>query len=101
MVAEELVLEEGLLDHPLRATDEVGAAQRARRVEVLARDRRPAAFPPDAVHHLRERRERLVRCGLRRLGDEAVRIDRQRGRLMPGLDRRAAMELCEGHEALW
>src|SRR5215217_7117375 len=51
VVPEDLVMEEDLLDDLLRAADEVGAPQRARRVELLARHRRPAALPADAVHH--------------------------------------------------
>src|SRR3954447_11990212 len=51
LVAEDLVLEEDLVDHVLRAADEVCAAPRARRVEVLSCHRPPAAFAADLVHH--------------------------------------------------
>src|SRR4051794_1783714 len=47
LMPEDLMLEEDLVDHVLRAADEVRAAARARRIEVLSRHRPPAAFAAD------------------------------------------------------
>src|SRR5436190_16485768 len=100
LVPEDLVLEEDLVDDLLRAADDVRAAQIASGLEVLARKRRPAALSPDSVHHLRERRERLVRRLLGGLRDEAVRVDAERQRLVTCLDRSPPVELGERREAL-
>ena len=78
-MAEDLVLEEDLLGHLLRAADEVRAAQgRAPASNCGAGHRRPAALAADPVHHRREGGEGVVGGGLRRLGDEAVRVDAER-----------------------
>ena len=101
VVPEDLVLEEDLLDHLLRAADERGAVQGPRSVEVRPLHRAPAAFAADPVHHLLHARERDVGGLLRRLRDEAVRVDAERRRRnMTRGDRRAAMELCERRELL-
>jgi len=84
----------------LRAADEARAPERAGGVEARPLEWRPAALAADAVHHLCERRERLVGGLLRGLGHEPVRVDAQGGRLVTRLDRRAAMELCKRHEPL-
>jgi len=49
LVAEELVLEEDLLDDVIRAADEARAPQRARGVERFPRQRRPTALAADPV----------------------------------------------------
>ena len=81
---QDLVLEEDLLDHLLRAADEVRAAQRRGCVVVGARPRRPAALPADRVHRRRVR-ERLVERLLRRVRDVAVRVDAERAAARAGL----------------
>ena len=102
VVTEDLVLEQDLLDHVLRAADKIRAPARARRVEVLPCHRPPAALLPDLVHHLRERGECVVRGLLGRLCDVAVRIDAQRnlGGIVPGLGRCASVKLGERREPL-
>ena len=62
VVAEDLVLEEDLLDHLLRAADEVRAAERRGRVVVRARHRRPATLAADAVHLRGHRRDTTRRA---------------------------------------
>ena len=71
----DLVLEQDLLDHLVRVADEVGAAQRPRRLVALAGHRRPATLPADLVHRRRERPERLLDRLSGRVRDEAVRVD--------------------------
>ena len=66
----------------------------------LARHRRPAALAADAVHHRGVRRIRLVRRGLRRLGDEAVGVDAHRGPRVAHLLGGAAVDLGDRGEAL-
>ena len=100
-MSEDLVLEEDLLDHLLRAPDEVRAAFRRGGVVVLAQHRRPAALAADPVHHRRHRRERLVQRLLRGLGDVAVRVDAQRGLgIVPGPARRPPVDLRERRKPL-
>ena len=65
VVAEELVLEEDLLDDLLGRADEVRAAKRCRGVVVGTRHRRPAALVADPVHRRGDVRERLVERLLR------------------------------------
>jgi hypothetical protein len=60
LVAEDLVLEEDLLDHLLRAADKGRAAECPRRLELGPSGRRLAALAPDAGHRFGKRRERLV-----------------------------------------
>ena len=60
--------------------DEVRAAQRARRLEVVPVHRRPAALPPDLGHHRVERRPGRVGRLLRGVRDVPVRVDAERGR---------------------
>ncbi len=100
LVAEDLVLEEDLLDHLLGTADEARAVEVERRVELRARHRRPPALAPDLVHDRLERGERLVGGRLRRVGDEAVRVDAQRRRRVAVLLRGAAVQLGERREAL-
>lgn len=52
IVAEEFVLEQDLLDHLLRISDDQGAPRLDRAVEALPRRRRPAAFTTDPRHDL-------------------------------------------------
>ena len=60
-MAEDLVLEEDLLDHLLWTADEVGAAQGACRLELLPAHRRPAALASDLGHHRVELRPGGIR----------------------------------------
>ena len=79
VVLEDLVLEQDLLDDLVGAADEVRAAQLVRGEVLLAAQRRPAALAADPVHHRLERREAdVLTASCERLGDEAVRVDRQR-----------------------
>src|SRR5690606_22099604 len=83
-VAETLLLVPDPVDNLLRAADEVGAPQRARRLELLPGQGRPASLPADAVHLVLERRVGDVHGLLGRVGDEAVGVDAQR---RPGVAR--------------
>ncbi len=100
-MAEDLVLEQDLLDHLLRAAHEVRAVQRRPGLVLLARQRRPPALSPDRVHHLRDVGERLVERLLRSLRDVAVRVDAEgRERVVPRLVRGVAVQLRERREPL-
>ena len=99
-VPEDLVLEQDLLDDLLWAADEVRTAERPRGLELLARHRRPTALTSDLGHHRLERRPRYVGRLLRRVGDEAVRVDAEGRGVASRLVRGAAMDLGERREAL-
>src|SRR5918997_1066255 len=102
LVAEELVLEEDLLDDLLGAPNEELAARRPPRLELGAAHRRPAALAADPVHHLGVGWEVLVARPLRRLGHVGVRVDadRQPPQVVAGLAGGLAVEPGERREAL-
>ena len=100
VVAEDLVLEEDLLDDVVRRSDEVRAPERRRRVVVGATHGWPAPLLADPVHRGRDVRERLVERLLPRLREVAVRVDAQSRRLAAGLGGAAAVELGERREPL-
>jgi hypothetical protein len=101
LMPEDLVLKQDLLDDLRRAAHEVGAAQSAPRLQLLARGRRPAALPPDLVHHHCRRRVVGVHRRLRVVGNEAMRVDAERElrRVVAGLARRLPVELGKGCKA--
>ena len=78
LVPEDFMLKEDLLDYLVGRAHEVSAAQGARRLELLARDGRPAAFAADLVHHDSKGREIVVGSLLRVVADEPVRVDANR-----------------------
>jgi hypothetical protein len=99
-VAEELVLEEDLVDDLLRAADDERASAGAQGVEGRPLHRRPAALAADRGHHLGVGREELCRRPLGRIRDVPVGVDRQRQPPVPGRGARPAMQLGKRHEAL-
>ena len=76
---EDLVLEEDLLDHLVRAADESGAAQRSRRVELRRASSAASRARGRSGSSLRRTAGRPRRPpALRGVGDVAVRIDADR-----------------------
>src|SRR4051794_7910182 len=94
VVAEELVLEEDLLDHLLRAADDERTPPRAERVEVLALHGRPASLAADCRHHLRVAGKELTG-----IADVAVRVDAERGPAVTCGLRRLTVHVCKWNEA--
>ncbi|MCB8988531.1 MAG: hypothetical protein H6661_12375, partial [Ardenticatenaceae bacterium] len=52
LVLKQLVLEQNLFNHLVGTANEIGTSQQARSVELLARERRPAALPANFIHGL-------------------------------------------------
>src|SRR5690606_8487186 len=77
VVAEQLVLEEDLVDDLGRAADEVRSAQPPLGVELRARGGRPATLAADPAHRLREGAPGEVGGTVAVLGEEPVRVDAQ------------------------
>src|SRR5690606_14031788 len=99
---EQLVLEQHLLDDLVWATHVIRAAQRRRRIELLARYRGPTALPPDLAHRRRIRGEVRIRRLASRIGDKTVRIDAQTRlrRIVTSVLPRLAVQIDQRHESL-
>ena len=102
LISEDLVLAQDLVGDLLRAAHQQRALGPAHRVELPAPDRQPAAFPPDGVHGRGVVREERVGRALRRVADEAQRVDAQRHgqRIVPGARGRGPIELRKRREAI-
>ncbi len=96
LVAEELVLEQDLLRHLLRAPGGQRSARRAQRHVLLRRHRRPATLAADPAHHGHVVRREVVPV----VAHEGMRVDGHRQVVVAGLGRRPAVELDQRHEAL-
>ena len=99
-MAEDLVLEEDLLDDLLRAAHEVRTPERARGLEVGPAHGRPASLPSDLGHHRVELRPGRIGRLLRGVRDEPVRVDAQGRSCVPGLEGSAPVDLGERGEPL-